>query len=134
MVVVVVLAWWATCSQLIIADGGFDLTVTVSSKSGPLRSVRCTAAGDRATAEFYVRHPGGFDTSGPGAEADPYDGRPLTIHVPISVRYSAVGLVVARSQFRGLAVVGMTADGQRVAVTADIPDSRVARDVTVILP
>lgn len=128
-----VLAWEFIPVQVMIWDGSFDLTVRVESRAGQPQSISCQALGGRETAAQVLA-----DLSPPesrwSAVADPFDGRPLIVHVPVSGRESPFGRELARSQFRFLVVIADLADGRRVGKLVDIPDGRVSREVSVVVP
>ncbi len=128
------LAWEFIPIQLTVWDGGFDLTVNVSSTAGPLKSVSCQACGRREEAEEVLEYLLPPDTRQWSAVADPFDGQPLTVQVPVSGRASPMGRELRRSQFRYLVVIGQLNDGRRVGKLVEIPDGRESREVSVSLP
>ncbi len=116
------------------SDGHYELTVRVVRPAGQPQAVRCEAIGKRALAEGHLD---GFDKPmmpSYSALADPFDGRPLTVDVPAGYMYSPLGRVVHRWRFEAVVVIGVLPDGRRVRTIADIPDPKVAREVTVTLP
>lgn len=134
IVLVSVFLWEFIPVQVIIWDGGFDLTVTVSSNAGPLRSVSCQAFGHRESADFAVEHLLPMEADPWSTHVEPFSGKPLTVFVPLSGRKSPSGRELSRMQFRHLAVIGQLQDGRRVGKVVEIPDCRVSRTVHVILP
>src|SRR5262245_40391156 len=94
--------WVYTSTTYIIWDGGFDLTVRVSSDPGPPRSVTCQAFGCREDAECMLEHLLPPETRLWSATAAPFTGKPLTVHVPLSGRNSMSGRELSRFQFRWL--------------------------------
>lgn len=127
-------AWVYTSTTHILWDGGFDLTVRVSSDPGPPRSVTCEAFGRRDAAEYALDHLLPPETGLWSASADPFIGEPLNVFVPVSGRESMSGRELKRSQFRHLVVIAVLPDGRRVGKLTDIPDGRVSRELSVALP
>jgi hypothetical protein len=117
-----------------IWDGDFDLRVNVSSTAGSLRAVTCQACSHSEEAEYILDHLLPPETDLWSTVADPFDGQPLTVRVPVSGRTSPCGRELDRSQFRYLVVIGQLKDGRRMGKLVDIPDCRVSREVTVSLP
>src|SRR5262245_50418051 len=120
--------------SVLIWDGHFDLTVNVSSTAGPLRSVSCQACGDRDLAEHVLKSRRPFESDLWAVIADPFEGEPLTVKVPVSGRTSPFGREVSRYQFSHLVVIGHLQDGRRLGKLVEIPDGRVSRTVSVSLP
>jgi hypothetical protein len=106
----------------------------VSSTAGPLRAVTCQACSDREEAEYTLEYLIPLETRHWSAVADPFDGQPLMVPVPVSGRTSPFGRKVHRFQFRHLVVIGQLKDGRRMGKRVEIPDCRVSREVTVSLP
>lgn len=127
------LVWGCESSVIRIGDGHFDLAVTVVSESGPLRSVRCLAVANRDQAEDILRRPNPFFEGAWAADADPFDGRPLALQIPLTVRTSLTGRELSRAQLWHLAALGVMHDGRRVCGSVNIPDGRASRTVTVVL-
>ena len=134
LVIVGALAWEFIPIQVTIWDGGFDLTVQVSSTAGPLRAVSCQAYSRREEAEHILEHLLPPETRLWSAVADPFDGKPLAVAVPLSGRVSPCGRELLRVQFQYLVVIGQLKDGRRIGKLVEIPDSRVCREVSVLLP
>jgi hypothetical protein len=133
-VVAAALAWEFIPLQVKISDGGFYLTVNVSSSAGPLHSVSCQAFAQREETKHdldYLCPPG---TPLWSAVADPFVGEPLKVLVPVSGRESPCGRELRRFQFRYLVVIGKFQDGQRAGKLVEVPDGRVSREVSVVLP
>lgn len=126
--------WVCTSTPCVVWDGGFDLTVNVSSDPGPPRSVTCQALGRREEAECVLEHLLPPETRLWSAIANPFVGKALTVRVPLSGRDSMSGRELSRFQFRYMVVVAVLPDGRRVGKLVDIPDCRVAREVAVVLP
>jgi hypothetical protein len=126
--------WFYTSKEYVIWDGGFDLTVHVSSNPVRPRSVTCQAFGHREYADFAVEHLLPPSSRLWSATADPFDGKPIRVDVPVSGRDSMSGRELARFQFRYLVVIAVLPDGRRVGKLVNIPDSRVSREVTVTFP
>jgi hypothetical protein len=127
-------ALWAYSSAThIVWDGGFDLSVHVSSNPGPPLSVTCQPFGRLEYAEYMLKHLSP-ETRLWSVSADPFVGEPLIVHVPVSGRDSMSGRQLSRSQFEYLVVVAVLPDGRRVGKLVDIPDGRVSREVSVTLP
>jgi hypothetical protein len=128
------LTWEFIPFYVIVWDGGFDLTVNVSSTAGPLHSVSCQAFGRREEADEALENLRPPETRLWSAAADPFTGEPLTVFVPPSGRESPCGREPRRSQFRHLVVLGELRDGRRTGKLVEIPDGRVSREVSVRLP
>jgi hypothetical protein len=126
--------WLYTSTTYIIWDGEFDLTVHVSSDPGPPRSVTCEAFGFREGGEYVRENLLPPETRLWSTTEDPFVGEPLTVHVPQSGQDSMSGRELQRFQFRYLVVVAELPDGRRVGKLVDIPDCRVAREVSIALP
>jgi hypothetical protein len=116
-----------------IWDGYFDLTVNVSSDAGRLRMVSCEAYQDRNTAEYVAKQLHLSESQLWSSVADPFDGRPLTVRVPLSGRRSPLGRELRRIQFRYLVVIGQSQDGRRFGTVVEIPDCRVSQEVSASL-
>jgi hypothetical protein len=134
LIVVGVLAWEFIPLAVTVWDGSFDLTVRVSSTAGPLDAVSCQACGRREDADYVLEHLLPPETRRWSAVADPFDGQPLTVVVPVSGRDSPSGRELRRSQFRYLVVIGQWQDGRRMGKLVEIPDGRVFREIDVSLP
>ena len=129
-----VLAWEFVPIQVLIWDGSFDLIVRVECPEGRPRAVTCEAFDRREFANEAVTHLLPSESRSWSAVADPFDGRPITVHVAVSGRESPFGRELRRSQFRYLAVIAVMPDGRRVGKVVDIPDGQVSREVSVALP
>jgi hypothetical protein len=127
------LVWEFVPIQKIVWDGEFQLTVHLTSSDGPLRSVSAEAFGRREEAEETLRFlpPPECRWS---SVADPYEGQPLIVHVPLSGRESPFGRELKRMQFRYLVVIGQWSNRKRAGRIVEIPDSRKSREVHVSLP
>ena len=134
MVVLLALFWEFFPIYVEVWDGHFDLTVQVSSPLGRLGSVSCEAFGARELAEQAVENLYPPDTHLSSAVANPFDGQPLTVTVPLSGRKSPVGRELRRHQFQYLAVIGRLENGKKIGKLVEIPDCRVAREIDVSLP
>jgi len=128
------LAWEFVPIPVTVWDGGFDLTVHVASTGGPMRKVTCEAFGTRAPAEQSLEFLIPPDSASWSATADPFVGQTLTVRVAVSGHESPMGRALSRSQFRHLVVIGEFQDGRRVGKLVDIPDVRVTREISVVLP
>lgn len=126
--------WVYTSATYIIWDGGYDLTVRVTSNPGPPQSVSCQARGRREDAEYVLEHLLPPETQLWSATADPFASKPLTVHVPVSGRVSRSGRQLSRTQFHWLVVIAVLPDGRRVGKLVEIPDGRVSREINVELP
>ena len=84
IVLVSVFLWEFIPVQVIVWDGGFDLTVTVSSNAGPLRSVSCQAFGHCDSADFAVEQFLPMEADQWSTTVEPFTGAPLTVFVPLS--------------------------------------------------
>jgi hypothetical protein len=133
LLIVVGVLWVYTSMPCLTADGGFHLTVRVSSNPGPPQAVSCEACSSRKHAEYAMEHLLLPETRW-SATADPFTGEPLTVRVPISVRYSRSGRELSHFQFQYLVVVAVLPDGRRVGKVVDIPGGQVSREVNVELP
>lgn len=134
IVLVSVCLWEFIPVQVIVWDGGFDLTVTVSSNAGPLRSISCQAFGHRDSADYAVEQLLPMEADHWSTHVEPFSGEPLTVFVPLSGRKSPSGRELSRMQFRHLAVIGQLQDGRRVGKVVVIPDCRVSHKVSVTFP
>lgn len=134
LVIAGALVWEFGPIPVTIWDGGFDLTVHVTSLAGPLRSVSCQAFGRREQTEQVLQYLLPPETRLSSATADPFVGEPLTVFVRVSGRDSPSGRQLQRSQFSYLVVIGQWQDGRRVGKLVEIPDGRVSREVRVVLP
>jgi hypothetical protein len=128
------LAWEFVPLEKKIWDGGFHLTVHVESEAGQPLSVSCETFGRREHAEEALAVLLPPETRMWSTVADPFDGQPLTVLVPVSGRESPLGRELRRSQFRYLVVIAVLPDGRRVGKLVDIPDSRVSQEVSVSFP
>ena len=128
------LAWEFVPLEKKICDGSFDLTVRVECLAGQPRSVSCEAFGRLMQAEEALAVLMPPESRRWSAVADPFDGRPLTVGVPVSWRESPLGRQYRRTQFRYLVVIATMQDGERIGKLVDIPDSRESREVSVSLP
>jgi hypothetical protein len=128
------LAWEFVPLNVLHMDGSFDLTVHVKSRAGQPRTVSCEAFGRREHADeaLVVLLPP--ESRMWSTVADPFDGQPLTVRVPVSCQESPLGREVRRSQFRYLVVIATMPDGRRLGKQVDIPNGRVSQEVSVILP
>ena len=125
------LAWEFGPIDVKRCSGSFDLTVRVE---GRPRSISCEAFGGERSAEDVLAVLMPPESRRWSAVADPFDGRPLTVGIPVSWRESPLGRQYRRTQFRYLVVIATMPDGERVGKLVDIPDSRVSQEVTVSLP
>ncbi len=126
-----------TLDTQILWDGGYKLAVHIENRGQPIRVVRCGSAPNREYAEVEVSEIIRLEPSGvwPSAVADPYEGQPLSVQVPVSGRdHGLFGWKLSRTQFQYLAVVVIYADGQPTGQVVEIPDGRVSREVTVSFP
>ena len=133
LVIAGVLAWEFSPFPVTIWDGGFNLTVHVTSPAGPLHSVSCQAFGRREQTEEVLEYLLPPESLGYSAVADPFVGEPLKVYVPVSGRDSPSGRTLRRTQFRYLVVIGQWQDGRRAGKLVEIPDGRVSREVSVVL-
>src|ERR1700722_18081149 len=101
-VIAAALAWELVPMQVTVWDGGFDLTVNASSTVGPLRSIRCKPCIQREEAEWVLENPLHPEARGCSTEADPFDGKSLTVYVPITGRDSPSGRELWRRQYQYL--------------------------------
>src|SRR5262249_26194705 len=97
--VIVLLALEVLPVSGLIRAGLFDWPVNVSSTAGPLCSVSCQACGDRDLAEHVLKSRRPFESDLWAVIADPFEGEPLTVKVPVSGRTSPFGREVSRYQF-----------------------------------
>jgi hypothetical protein len=120
-----------------ICDGGFDLTVHVSSQPGPPQSVSCEVIYRREAAEQVLEHLAQPPPQrGPvmAVTADPFAGEPLTVHVPVSWWESMSGRRLTRPRPLWLVVIAVLPDGRRVGKLVEVPDRGATRQVSVELP
>lgn len=134
IVLVSVCLWEFIPVQVMIWDGGFDLTVTVSSHAGPFRSVSCQAFGHRDSADYAVEQFLPMEADRWSTTVEPFTGAPLTVFVPLSGHMSMCGRELSRMQFRHLAVIGQLQDGRRVGKVVVISDCRVSQTISVTFP
>ncbi len=135
LAVVAAAIWSYTSATYIIWDGGFELTVRVSSNLGPPRSVNCQAFGDEELAKLVLeKMPQETFPGSESATSDPFTDEPLTVIIPVSGGGSMSGRQLGRFQFRWLVVIGVLPDGRRVGKLVEIPDGRESREVCVVLP
>jgi hypothetical protein len=134
LAVALALAWEFVPIQVTIWDGGYDLTINVTSEAGPLHSVCCKACGQHEAADWVLEDPLHAEAQA-AVFADPFDGKPLSLYLPLSGRTSPLGRELRLSQqCRYLVVIGRLQDGRQLAKIVDIPDSRRSREVSVSLP
>jgi len=133
LVVAIGLILWLFPVRGQVLDGGFDLSVRVSSSAGPLRSVSCEAFGRRPEAEQTLENLWPPETRLWSAVTDSFAGEPLTVHVPVTVVALPWGQELQRRQLRFLVIIGQLADGRRVGKLVDIPDCQESREVNVVL-
>jgi hypothetical protein len=115
--------------------GGYDLTIHVSSESGPLRVVQCTAYSklDPVEAEYIVATWPESQRTIHTVKADPFLGQALKLCVQMDGRTSPFGRDLGQSQFRQLLVIGQLWDGRIVSNVVDIPDPRTSREIRIAL-
>jgi hypothetical protein len=124
----------------IIADGGYDLTIRVKSKSrNPIKAVTCQAFGQLAWAQEMAEYlPGPQSYESYWVKAEPYAGEDLKLMIPFSehIRTPMFGspYLKSESQFRGLLVVAELENGKRVGTAVEIPHRKDARSVDVEVP
>jgi hypothetical protein len=133
LLVASLLLWVYTSTTCILWHANFELTVHVSSDPGPPRSVSCQAMGRRDDAVTVLQHLAPPETKLWSATAEPFDGKPLVVNVPVGGRESMSGRELKRYQFRYLVVIAVLADGRRVGKLVEIPDSRESREISVEL-
>jgi hypothetical protein len=126
-------AWEFVPLQVAIWDDGYDLTINVSSKAGLLHSVGCKACRQREEADLILEDPLHAEAYA-SVIAEPFDGRPLTLKLPLSGRTSPLGRELRLTRCQFLVVIGRLHDGRQLAKIIDIPDSRTSREVSVSLP
>lgn len=129
-----ILTWEFLPMQRTVWDGGFDLTVNVSSTAGPLRSVMCKSCRQREETEFILEHSEHQEARSCAVFVDPFDGKPLTAHVPLSGVDSPCGRDLRRFQDHYLVVIGQLQDGRQMKKVVEIPDCRESREVSLLLP
>ena len=134
LIAAVPLAWEFVPIQVKVWDGGFELTVNVTTLGGPLRSVSCQAFGRRDEAEQIAELLLSPYSQTWSAVSDPFSGKPLKVQVAVSGRDSPSGRKLRRYQFRYLVVIGTFQDGRQVGKVVEIPDCRESREVNVSLP
>lgn len=112
-------------------DGGQDLTITISSEHGIPRTVRWHPFWYREDAEKYVNEP--WHLEYPNSIADPFDGKPLKVFLPISGR-EIFGIEYAVKRNHYLLISGVFENGQEFRRIVEIPDHRVSKEVSITLP
>lgn len=127
-------AWEFVPLQYTIWDGGFDLTVNVSSTVGPLRSVSCKPCIQREDAEWVFANSSHPEARSCSTVADPFDGKPILVYVPMSGRESPCGRELWRRQWKYLVVIGILQDGREFSKLVELPDYRNASEVSVSVP
>jgi hypothetical protein len=115
-------------------SGSFELAVRLESPAGQPRSVMCEAFHRRDDAEDAIARLRKIDSSQGSAVADPFEGQPIVVLVPVSGSQSPFGRDIHRTQCRFLAVIAEWPDGRRRGKVVAIPDSRISREVAVTLP
>ena len=85
--------------QTVTLDGDYDLTIRIESPGQSMRAVCCESIGCRQWAENAVEYllP---PESHYRAVADPYEGQPMRVHVPVTWRHlSLFGFVFELSRY-----------------------------------
>lgn len=132
--VVTALAWEGIPIQVAVWVGHYDLTVNVSTSAGALRWVDAKAFPYEQAALSELA-----DCSQPGGRWIPtedlsFAGGSLKVSVQTSGHDSPLGRELKRYQYRYLVVFGELADGRQVGKVVEIPDGRMARQISVTLP
>jgi hypothetical protein len=128
------LLWEFGPLQMVRWVGRIDLVVHIDAPEGVLRAVSCQAYGSRSEVDAPIDL--GFcpETSPWSASARPFQGKALTVPIPVSGTASPLGRELSWYQHRYLVVIGDRPDGSRRAKLVEIPDGRIAREVTVAFP
>jgi hypothetical protein len=134
LLVAVPITWEFVPLQYSVWDGAVDLTVNVSTAAGLLRSVRCTACIQREDSEWALQHPSHPEAQHPSTTIDPFDGKPISVIVPVSGRESPCGRELSYRQWKYLLVVGRLQDGRELVKLVELPDCRHTRKINVSLP
>jgi hypothetical protein len=119
------LAWEFIPLQVMIWDGGYNLTVHVDSTAGRLEAVDCRAVTEAGAEELLA------NLFPPTTE---FAGQPVIVGVQTSGRCSPCGRELARFQSSHLVVIGQLHDGRRFGKVVVIPDGRESSEVRVSLP
>jgi hypothetical protein len=122
-----------------IGDGGYVLTVHVSSSTGPIKRAYCRGVGNQTQAENHLallledRPFRTFPEAGEwSAVADPFEGQPLKVGMPVTVWKSAFRRKVY--YLRYLVVFAELGDGSVVGKVVEAPEPGEAKEVSVSLP
>lgn len=122
----------------LVWDGWFDLLVRVSSNSGKITSVTCEVfqTTDQAERVGELMALGEVEESLSRwtVKTPQFTGEPVEVRVPVSGTEAMCGRALSRTQFQCLVVTAELADARRVKKLVQIPDGRVARELTVELP
>ena len=128
-----VLAWEFVPLRVAVWSGSYDLSVRFECPGGVPASVACSPFVRRADAESVIA---AEDSRSPewDSVSSPFDGRPITVRIPVGGRDSPFGRQLERWQPKYLAVVATLADDRQVGKVLEIPDPRVSKVVVVAVP
>lgn len=122
----------------LVWDGSFDLLVSVSSNSGKIKSLTCevfpTIQQAERVAELLAEGAVGEGYPNWTVKTPRFTGEPVEVRVPVSGTEAMCGRALSRTQFQCLLVTAELADARRIKKLVQIPDGRVARELTVELP
>jgi len=122
----VVLLWPAY--DIMIGDGGYDVTVHIASELSGIESVTCVPFGDQNQAQEAVRHL--FLEAPPNSDV-PFSGKPITVGIRSSSR-SRNGRELSRFYEKYLVVIAKLHDGSQIGKLVEFSDG--AGKVSVTLP
>ena len=116
------------------ACGEFGLDVTLNLPADrQIVSVAALVVSDRSFAEEMLKYPEGMAQECRQVMYVP--DQPFEVSVPISHRMSSIsGRPMSRYQARGVVLRLVYADGKAQLLAREIPDRRVSRSLTVVVP
>jgi hypothetical protein len=122
-------------------DGGYDLTVNISTADVSPKWVYCLPCAHRDEADLAhhefsdAQKALSLKDNGWGKFVQPFDGQPIQVFVWLSGRSSTVFGELSETQFgRYLVVIAEMPDGTRVGKIVNIPDHKQSREVSVTIP
>jgi hypothetical protein len=133
-------AWEFIPIQVMVRDGGYDLTVHVAVPPGDPRLVQCGLYARKKDAEegaeLWLSDAIGLKHTAwtKAYFHDPFDDRPFEFMVPTSGRVSPMGRSIASFRFQYLVVAAELESGERIVEIVEIPHPKVTREITVTLP
>ncbi len=132
-IVAVVLCLLIPSAQVAVWDGSFDLLVTVENRSWhTIIAAAAQPLGRTEVAELVVAHDGDPDLL--LEDVHWVAGQPFTVRIPCSGRRSMTGRELSYYQFQALLVRVEFADGAKRLLSVKIPDGRVSRSASILIP